>query len=88
MLCDKGMLQVDNKRSGLVWEHLAQGSSVPPIDSHFTNRYPLAYAAELEHFLDVMQGKLLDLYKEILLKIYLYILNFCKYINAFSWKVC
>lgn len=57
VLCDKGMLQVDNKRSGLVWEHLAQGSSVPPIDSHFTNRYPLAYAAELEHFLDVMQGK-------------------------------
>ena len=62
VLCDKGMLSVDNKRSSLVTEHLAQVTTVPQIDSHFTNRYPLAYAEELEHFLDVMQG---DLYMRI-----------------------
>ncbi|XP_048747073.2 inositol 2-dehydrogenase-like [Ostrea edulis] len=57
VLCDKGMISVDNKRSSLVTEHLAKVTTSPPIDDHFINRYPQAYAAELEHFLDVMQEK-------------------------------
>lgn len=51
------MISVDNKRSSLVTEHLAKVTTSPPIDDHFINRYPQAYAAELEHFLDVMQGQ-------------------------------
>ncbi|XP_062567847.1 inositol 2-dehydrogenase-like [Saccostrea cucullata] len=57
VLCDKGMISVDNQTTGLITEHLAGVTSAPRIADHFTSRYPQAYAAELEHFLDVLQGK-------------------------------
>ncbi|KAK3094453.1 hypothetical protein FSP39_001892 [Pinctada imbricata] len=57
VLCDKGMLNVDNHLTSLVSYHGGQDTSVPRIDSHYSTRYPQAYANELEHFLDVLEGR-------------------------------
>jgi hypothetical protein len=65
------MISVDNKKSGLVTEHLGNVTTAPQIDSHFIHRYPQTYAAELEHFLDVMQGKYIEYYYKVSANIFL-----------------
>ena len=50
------MLSVDNRSPSLTTAYTLQSISTGPIDTHFTTRYPQAYANELEHFLDVMEG--------------------------------
>ncbi|KAJ8310450.1 hypothetical protein KUTeg_012315 [Tegillarca granosa] len=57
VLCDRGMLSIDNRLTNLVTEHGDAVTSIPRIDQDFLTRYLDAYANEIDHFLDVMEGK-------------------------------
>ncbi|XP_060071232.1 inositol 2-dehydrogenase-like [Ylistrum balloti] len=57
VLCEEGLLSVGNRNSDQVTEAGHQETTEPRIYDHFTNRYGQAYSNELEHFLDVLQGK-------------------------------
>ena len=52
------MLTVENKPIDHVTSHGDVISAVPRIELDFMSRYRDAYRNELEHFLDVMQGRL------------------------------
>ncbi|KAL5013700.1 hypothetical protein ScPMuIL_007970 [Solemya velum] len=57
VLCESGMLSVENKVTNLTTEHGRDVTSVPRIDTQFTSRYMDAYWEELQHFIDILQGK-------------------------------
>ncbi|ESO83866.1 hypothetical protein LOTGIDRAFT_168909 [Lottia gigantea] len=71
VLCDKGVLKVRNKSANLFTMSTSDKSTVSGIDLCFTQRYAQAYQNELEHFLDVLQGKCrLEVNKEDILEVY------------------
>jgi hypothetical protein len=55
-MCDKGGYQVHNRPSLLSTAMDADNLYVPPRESCFQERYRDAYRAEIEHFLDVLEG--------------------------------
>ncbi|XP_033760607.1 inositol 2-dehydrogenase-like [Pecten maximus] len=57
VLCEEGLLSVGNRSSDHVTEAGHHVTREPRIHSHFTTRYDQAYSNELEHFLDVLEGK-------------------------------
>ncbi|OWF40067.1 uncharacterized protein LOC110464263 [Mizuhopecten yessoensis] len=57
VLCEEGLLSVGNRECDHVTEAGHHVTSEPRIYDQFTNRYNEAYSNELEHFLDVLQGK-------------------------------
>ena len=52
------MLSVGNPTPSNVTEYTISSTLSGLIEPHFTTRYPQAYANELEHFLDVLEGML------------------------------
>ncbi|XP_050389060.1 uncharacterized oxidoreductase YrbE isoform X1 [Patella vulgata] len=56
-LCDKGVLNVTNRRVHQLEVSSAEQSVIPSIDQHYSTRYTDAYMLELDHFMDVIQGK-------------------------------
>ncbi|KAL3884390.1 hypothetical protein ACJMK2_024531 [Sinanodonta woodiana] len=57
VLCEKGMLTVENRPLYNMTSHTAMGNTVPQIHQIYKSRYIEAYRNELEHFLDVIQEK-------------------------------
>ncbi|XP_045184669.2 inositol 2-dehydrogenase-like [Mercenaria mercenaria] len=57
VLCDKMQLSIDNKGVNHLITSGDQGTLLPRPEDNFMNRYPDAYRNELEHFLNVVQGK-------------------------------
>ena len=51
------MLTVENKPVDQMTSHGDVTSAVPRIELNFMNRYKDAYKNELEHFLDVIEGR-------------------------------
>ncbi|XP_050389059.1 uncharacterized oxidoreductase YrbE [Patella vulgata] len=56
-LCDKGVLNVTNRRVHQLEVSSAEQSVIPSIDQHYSTRYTDAYRLILDHFIDVVQGK-------------------------------
>ncbi|XP_063425686.1 inositol 2-dehydrogenase-like [Mytilus trossulus] len=56
-LFDNGMLKVENPNTSLLTTCTGNTTLTGPIHPHFTTRYTQAYNNELEHFLDIMEGK-------------------------------
>ncbi|CAG2249897.1 iolG [Mytilus edulis] len=56
-LFDNGMLKVENPNTSLLTTCTGNTTLNGPIHPHFTTRYTQAYNNELEHFLDIMEGK-------------------------------
>ncbi|XP_069104126.1 inositol 2-dehydrogenase-like [Argopecten irradians] len=57
VLCEEGLLTVGNRPKDQVSEAGHHVTTESRIHDHFTTRYDQAYSNELEHFLDVLQGK-------------------------------
>lgn len=57
VLGDKGMLESENQNRTSVRKSLKEGISKDPLKFSFPQRYPDGYAAEIDHFIDVMDGK-------------------------------
>ncbi|KAL8579644.1 hypothetical protein ACOMHN_025596 [Nucella lapillus] len=57
VMCDKGGYLVSNRPSQLTSAVLNDATHVAPGESGFVTRYAEAYRAEIEHFLDVMEGR-------------------------------
>lgn len=57
ILCDKSMLTVENKPVDQMTSQGDVTSTQPRIELNFMTRYKDAYRNELEHFLDVIEGK-------------------------------
>ncbi|WAR29975.1 IOLG-like protein, partial [Mya arenaria] len=57
VLCEKLQLSVENKGANHVINGTNQGMLLSAPEANFMRRYPEAYANELEHFLDVLEGK-------------------------------
>lgn len=53
----KGMLQMENKKPNNVVHSSSGGERVCPIMHSFPSRYEDSYAAELDHFVDIIQEK-------------------------------
>jgi len=53
----KGMLQAENERITTVVYSNENGSTIDPTRHSFPQRYVVTYATELDHFVDVMEGK-------------------------------
>lgn len=57
VLGDKGMLESENQNITSVRKSLKKNISKDLLKFSFPQRYPEAYAAEIDHFIDVMEGK-------------------------------
>ncbi|KAK7090396.1 hypothetical protein V1264_010199 [Littorina saxatilis] len=57
VMCEKGGYQVSNQPTLLSAALTPDSTCVPPSHSSFATRYEQAYRAEMEHFLDVLQGR-------------------------------
>ncbi|PVD18405.1 hypothetical protein C0Q70_20954 [Pomacea canaliculata] len=57
VLCQNGGYTVSNRSTLLTSTLEHKGSSLPPCESHFVIRYADAYRLEMEHFLNVLEGK-------------------------------
>ncbi|XP_052785794.1 inositol 2-dehydrogenase-like [Mya arenaria] len=57
VLCEKMQLSVENRGANHVVSGTNQGMLQSAPEANFMRRYPEAYANELEHFLDVLEGK-------------------------------
>lgn len=66
----KGMVHADNEHPthAVRWQYGLSGTSTTPIWYSFASRFMNAYRRELEHFVDIVQGKTQSLvkYKEVL----------------------
>ncbi|XP_041351704.1 uncharacterized oxidoreductase YrbE-like [Gigantopelta aegis] len=56
-VCDKGCLKVTNRETSYLHKYSLDMLKSPNIDYDFVTRYPEAYHNEMEHFLNVLQGK-------------------------------
>ncbi|XP_064615533.1 uncharacterized oxidoreductase YrbE-like [Liolophura sinensis] len=56
-VCEEGMLTVDNPTLNSLSEHGPRVTATPRTGQSYLTRYPQAYANEMEHFLDVLEGK-------------------------------
>ena len=54
----KAMITTNNKRPLEFTTWSQEGSTTDPIYQGFTDRYAESYQLELEHFFDVLEGKL------------------------------
>ncbi|XP_060557757.1 myo-inositol 2-dehydrogenase-like [Ruditapes philippinarum] len=57
VLCEKMQLSVDNKGVNHLTTSGEQGTILPKTEESFMDRYPDAYRNELEHFLNLVEGK-------------------------------
>lgn len=57
VLCEKVQLSVENKGVNLLNTSGDQGTLLPRPEENFITRYQEAYRNELEHFLNVIEGK-------------------------------
>ncbi|XP_076435718.1 inositol 2-dehydrogenase-like [Babylonia areolata] len=57
VICEKGGYQVGNQPTNLMSVLRADATSAAPGESGFVTRYVDAYRAEIEHFLDVLEGR-------------------------------
>jgi len=57
VLGDKGMVQAQNRQPTTVIHSTEQGVNSDPFCYSFPQRYEHAYALELDHFVDVIEGK-------------------------------
>lgn len=57
VLCEKVQLSVDNKGINHLITSGELGTVLPKPEDNFMNRYPQAYRNELEHFINVVEGK-------------------------------
>jgi myo-inositol 2-dehydrogenase / D-chiro-inositol 1-dehydrogenase len=53
----RGMVAAGNEREDLVWVADATGTHLAKLENFFLERYAAAYRRELDHFLDVIEGK-------------------------------
>jgi myo-inositol 2-dehydrogenase/D-chiro-inositol 1-dehydrogenase len=54
---ETGLLAVENEKNSAVIHYHTEGGNVDDLNSFFPSRYEHAYKEELNHFLDVAQGK-------------------------------
>jgi len=57
VLGSKGMLQAENERQTTVILSNENGTTIDPTRHSFPQRYVITYATELDHFADVVEGK-------------------------------
>ena len=57
MVGTEAMIKTDNKRPLEFTTWSEEGSTTDPIYQGFVDRYAESYQLELEHFLDVLEGK-------------------------------
>lgn len=56
-ICENGGYLVSNRPSSLASSSQQDQTLLAPIESHYIKRYTDAYRTELEHFLDVLEGR-------------------------------
>lgn len=59
-ICENGGYLVSNRPSSLASSSQQNQTLLAPIESHYIKRYTDAYRTELEHFLDVLEGIIID----------------------------
>jgi len=57
VLGNKGCLVAENERDDQVVERTEKGDLITPIQNSFPERYLKSYELEMEHFLDILEGK-------------------------------
>ncbi|KAH3746687.1 inositol 2-dehydrogenase-like [Dreissena polymorpha] len=57
ILCENSQLTIENRGANCVTTANCHGKLLSPPEANYMSRYSEAYALELEHFLDVLEGK-------------------------------